>query len=161
MARSLWISLCRSEKRWVNYILEMESKQTTLTAWKIMTKREDQTPWARASKHDSCLLNSSLSCDCQIKHDPWGLPERNPSWCPSRSRQCCLQLFRNDVRNWCRGGFILYRTRVPSKAFQGNAVLDIGGPVHDYAQVRARLPRLRRIEILEFSTAEIQLSGTL
>ena len=40
----------------------------------------------------------------------------------------------------CRGGFIIYRTLVPSSLLSGEAVLDLGAPVHDYAQV-LHLPR--------------------
>ena len=48
-------------------------------------------------------------------------------------------------RNWhrginmhfiCRGGLTVYRTQIKRTAFaNGAATLDIGGPVHDYAQV--------------------------
>ena len=37
----------------------------------------------------------------------------------------------------CRGGLILYRTVVAGAALDGNAVLDVGEPVRDYAQVCA------------------------
>jgi len=43
----------------------------------------------------------------------------------------------------CRGGFILYRTIVPSSMLgvEGGALLDIGGPVHDYAQANHLHPQ--------------------
>lgn len=35
----------------------------------------------------------------------------------------------------CRGGFIVYSTSVPKAALEKGGILDLGGPVHDYAQV--------------------------
>ena len=43
-----------------------------------------------------------------------------------------------DVLCHAGGGITVYRSYVPSSKFaNGHAVLDIGGPVHDYAQVSA------------------------
>ena len=46
----------------------------------------------------------------------------------------CLPLHKRAMR-LCRGGVILYRTLVEAASAVPGAVLHLGGPVHDVAQV--------------------------